>query len=406
MNPFENVKALLFIVLLLLAVFLGIGIYLYFATTPQAILRGVMEELAYIDTVHYRLRFEGLGEVVQPGEEIAGLGFVKKVHYLGGRLKGDAEGDADLRDEAMPYSTDIELIAFDREKENKWTVEFEQIVTPESTFLKVGAAPRGQEIDLSSFLGKWVRTEKDFYEQFIGFINHNLAAQQIEDLRYLFANSDIFNFKQKLGYNFFGFDLVRGFLVGIDKEKATEFVKNYQLIAEGRGLTRAEQRDLEQWLDEIEKMDIEFWFGWLNKELYQIKISGVYTEANGTEVKFVVILELSDFGKDVLIAAPDMSTTVQEVFRGAGGLPQSGEAEVLTGEETVVEPSRLPVASGGEEPGASFRDKDKDGLYDVFEFSFGSDPLNPDTDGDGVNDGQEVKDGTNPLGEGMLFEFR
>lgn len=37
-------------------------------------------------------------------------------------------------------------------------------------------------------------------------------------------------------------------------------------------------------------------------------------------------------------------------------------------------------------------DKDEEGVY-------GTDPNNPDTDGDEVGDGQEVENGTDPLGE-------
>ncbi|MFC5704108.1 VWA domain-containing protein [Cohnella faecalis] len=44
------------------------------------------------------------------------------------------------------------------------------------------------------------------------------------------------------------------------------------------------------------------------------------------------------------------------------------------------------------------QDTDKDGLLDGFEVhTFGTDPKNPDTDGDGVTDGQEFVLGTNPL---------
>ncbi len=71
-------------------------------------------------------------------------------------------------------------------------------------------------------------------------------------------------------------------------------------------------------------------------------------------------------------------------------------------------------------------DSDKDGLDDVREIELGTDPLNPDTDGDGLIDGDEViiwktdplnpdtdgdgyldglevKSGYNPLGTGKLF---
>ncbi|MBU4331687.1 thrombospondin type 3 repeat-containing protein [Patescibacteria group bacterium] len=44
-------------------------------------------------------------------------------------------------------------------------------------------------------------------------------------------------------------------------------------------------------------------------------------------------------------------------------------------------------------------DTDKDGLFDGDEGKLGTDPLNPDTDGDGHLDGEEVKNGYDPLRE-------
>lgn len=56
--------------------------------------------------------------------------------------------------------------------------------------------------------------------------------------------------------------------------------------------------------------------------------------------------------------------------------------------------------------GKKFKDNDNDGLSDYEEKNiYGTDPLNPDTDGDGMKDGDEVKKGRNPLGQGMLKDL-
>ncbi|MFC1687692.1 hypothetical protein ACFL0L_03870 [Patescibacteria group bacterium] len=49
-------------------------------------------------------------------------------------------------------------------------------------------------------------------------------------------------------------------------------------------------------------------------------------------------------------------------------------------------------------------DADNDGLSDIVENMYKTDENNPDTDGDGVNDGDEVRAGSNPNGEGNLIE--
>ena len=48
-------------------------------------------------------------------------------------------------------------------------------------------------------------------------------------------------------------------------------------------------------------------------------------------------------------------------------------------------------------------DTDNDGLFDDEEAQYGTDINNPDSDGDGYLDGDEVKNGYNPMGEGMLI---
>lgn len=51
-------------------------------------------------------------------------------------------------------------------------------------------------------------------------------------------------------------------------------------------------------------------------------------------------------------------------------------------------------------------DSDKDGLTDVMEKTYGTDPKNKDTDGDGFMDGVEVKNNYNPKGKGRLSTFK
>lgn len=59
----------------------------------------------------------------------------------------------------------------------------------------------------------------------------------------------------------------------------------------------------------------------------------------------------------------------------------------------------------GEDDDARSGDADGDGLPDRYEAVFGTDPNNPDTDGDGVSDGDEaLRYVTNPLGEGCQHD--
>lgn len=48
------------------------------------------------------------------------------------------------------------------------------------------------------------------------------------------------------------------------------------------------------------------------------------------------------------------------------------------------------------------KDSDEDGLRDLEEKYFGTDPEIKDTDQDGYSDFEEIKNGYNPIGEGKL----
>lgn len=55
-------------------------------------------------------------------------------------------------------------------------------------------------------------------------------------------------------------------------------------------------------------------------------------------------------------------------------------------------------------PFTSGTDSDKDGLPDTFEAQIATDPFNPDTDGDGYDDGTEIANNYNPHGPGKIYE--
>lgn len=55
-------------------------------------------------------------------------------------------------------------------------------------------------------------------------------------------------------------------------------------------------------------------------------------------------------------------------------------------------------------PSPQITDSDGDGLSDIDEARYNTDPNNSDTDGDGYPDGEEVQNGYNPLGPGRAVQ--
>lgn len=81
------------------------------------------------------------------------------------------------------------------------------------------------------------------------------------------------------------------------------------------------------------------------------------------------------------------------------GVVESGVAAEPTTTVTTDQPVEAVVA----EDSSTTLDSDQDGLTDAEELNvYQTNPLKADTDGDGYLDGNEVKGGYNPLGEGKL----
>lgn len=80
---------------------------------------------------------------------------------------------------------------------------------------------------------------------------------------------------------------------------------------------------------------------------------------------------------------------------------KNGESTSSSAPETANEEA---VATENNKKIDETLDSDNDGLTDVDEAKYGTDPYNRDSDGDGFTDGEEVKNGFNPLGPGKLIK--
>jgi gliding motility-associated-like protein len=128
-----------------------------------------------------------------------------------------------------------------------------------------------------------------------------------------------------------------------------------------------------------------------------------YTPNSGFTGLDTVVVSICDAGTPGVICVNDtiFITVVPCVSNPTFDCDGDG---VTNGQEVVdgtdpIDPCSLIVASQTEVPAAAWNDADcdNDGLTNGEEITGTTDPLNPDTDGDGVTDGTEVSDGTNPI---------
>lgn len=138
-------------------------------------------------------------------------------------------------------------------------------------------------------------------------------------------------------------------------------------------------------------LTLRFWIGAEDHLLYRLQAADDF---------FDIRIDFSEFNAQVNIEAPTNTTLFQEILKTA--LPESAGATSVFGDSQLVTNStaRLPVIVVEESD-----DADGDGLDDLLEGFYGTDRSRADTDGDGVNDGDEVRSGKNPRGKGSLFSF-
>jgi LPXTG-site transpeptidase (sortase) family protein len=84
------------------------------------------------------------------------------------------------------------------------------------------------------------------------------------------------------------------------------------------------------------------------------------------------------------------------------GYNPNGEGRLDSDSDGLYDWWELQNGFDKNDPTDADKDGDKDGLTVREEFKYKTNPTNADTDGDGVNDGDEIQQGRNPIGNGPL----
>lgn len=105
---------------------------------------------------------------------------------------------------------------------------------------------------------------------------------------------------------------------------------------------------------------------------------------------FLIVFIVVCFSTPVLAMDADndgLADTEEETLGTDPSNPDSDGDGILDGDEALGDPATDP----------NDRDTDQDGAPDGIERSRGTDPTDADSDDDGVSDGEEIASGTNPL---------
>jgi hypothetical protein len=196
--------------------------------------------------------------------------------------------------------------------------------------------------------------------------------------------------------------VTRRFETHLDSDGLNTFLLANAQTRVGRMLTTEERVAVAKWSAALKGLSVKLWVGKEDHLLYRIQMEGDVVLNEQTTSHVNLQSDLSRFNQPVTVEPPTNVVAQTNGSFGDGGLRELGTS--VEEADVGFESEGLASETGGDERLGS-RDDDGDGLDNVLEAFYGSDPLNPDTDGDGVNDGDEVKAMRSPTGPGGLYRM-
>lgn len=178
----------------------------------------------------------------------------------------------------------------------------------------------------------------------------------------------------------------------VDREAAFAFLLEVARAREGREPADGQRLQASREADVLEGAYVRLWIG---KDDHLPRRVNVVGWLPGEEREVLDMrLDLSGFDEPFEGEVPSPNVAFQPALEAA----QAARSATSDGVGTTF--ASLPALRF-----PASEDRDLDGLDDVLEAFYGTDPALPDTDGDGKDDGEEVREGRNPRGTGSLFGF-
>lgn len=279
----------------------------------------------------------------------------------------------------------------------------------ETAYIKLTEGSTIPMFDLSDLQNQWFyfgNQEKEDLGIISGSENgeSGLNNNEEETISELFKEAKFFKTAESIEGDTIDSVPVFHYIVTLDADGFSEFVTKL----EEAGQDKLDNQNLpipfpiekiDEMKDSIEKMGnmpVEIW---IEKGTYFLRKVSVdnfeadVTRPDGTKGKADVMLniELNNINDPVNIQAPEGGNSLEKIMQNL--------FEKLLGQMSLPQ-------NGGIGFGTDMtKDDDGDGLTNQEEFFYNTDPANPDTDGDGFSDGDEVKNGYNPNGAGKLLTF-
>lgn len=185
-----------------------------------------------------------------------------------------------------------------------------------------------------------------------------------------------------------------------DPDALRAFLNALVRAKEGREPSDEERVRFGEQTKQLERLTIRLWIGKDDHRLYRLQAVGSFLDPSSTSLIPVDFrIDFTHMDDVIKLEKPKFSLGFANLLRATLLPSQNG---TLRFDQTFIDVQavQLPVVHI-ERAG----DQDQDGLDILLETFYGTDATRADTDGDGMNDGDEVSSNRNPRGKGTLFGF-
>ncbi|HLD21773.1 MAG TPA: hypothetical protein VJB65_02640 [Patescibacteria group bacterium] len=235
--------------------------------------------------------------------------------------------------------------------------------------------------------------------------NQKLSEEEVKQLRSAFTRYPFIVLGKKINSETVQGVETNHYSVHMDTEQLIQFVQEIKTLLVKRtiGDDAYYSSLFPDQVRSFQQPTVEVWVGKQDKQLYQISYVMSVSHENVSSISMV--MQLWNHNQPITVEAPADAISIQQMltkyYFGQLALPNNTEQNV-----TIPTPTPTPIPQ--ETPSVTDLtkeeniDSDADGLMNAEEETYGTDPLDVDTDDDGYSDGAEVKGGYNPNGSGKL----
>ncbi|MBI5733624.1 MAG: hypothetical protein HY973_01620 [Candidatus Kerfeldbacteria bacterium] len=275
------------------------------------------------------------------------------------------------------------------ETEQPMLLGLQYIKKDKADYLQLLDVPNLGFLDLSSLKNQWVKFSQEQLADsplLSGKIPdykkvQTISQEQTAKLKPIFIETKPIKFNQR--YDSENINGLVSYHYGfvIEPKAMVDFLQQAGPVILGEAYNKEQ-------VDQLKKLDSEYkepvigeiWIGKSDYIVRRLRLVIPPPLNNNKSDSMTIVMNLDQINEPVKIAAPSKFLDLNQMLAGFMG----------------------GVSTGVTENDLAVNDSDGDGLNDKEEEFYGTGKNNPDTDGDGYKDGDEVKNGYNPLGTGKL----